>query len=113
MHSSADGAIYEPFFNRRSLLLGLAHFFFGLVLARVRLALKIGVLSEALDSYKEPQVEAETSNAQDSQRKRKRDLDLWKAFEDEAQREMMRSLSVSKAVDNTDEGCSMSSRSIQ
>merc|ERR1719269_395422 len=81
----ADGVGYELFFTRRSLLLGLAHYFFGLVLARARLAIC-------------------TWMSEDAQPVAKPEVDLWKAFEDEARRDMIGSLSVNKLAEHLDNG---------
>lgn len=99
MDSNPDGVIYELFFARRSLLLGLAHFFLGLVLARARLVVKNGGLC---DEVKEPQVEIPNIAAQDSQFVDKPEVDVWKEFEDEARRDMIRSLCVNRASEHMD-----------
>lgn len=94
LHTTSDGVGYELFFTRRSLLLGLAYYFFGLVLARVRLV-----------------VCAWLSESKDVQPTAKPDADLWKAFEDEAQKEMIGSLSVNRLADHLDHGHGYSSPS--
>jgi len=106
MAANPDSAVYEMFFSRRTLLLGLAHYFLGLVLARVRL------LVTSLCFSSEPPDELVGSTSQDCQVSAKPEADLWKAFEDEAKREMLSRFSYLKASDHTDSGhSSMSPRS--
>jgi len=107
--SDPAGAAYELFFARRSLLFGLVHFFFGLVLARARLLLKSCYGAQSV--CKGQELEMASRSTQDGQDTGKPDVDLWKAFEDEARRDMIRSLSVNKPAEHTNNGYSMSPRS--
>jgi hypothetical protein len=112
LQSDPDAALFELFFARRSLLLALAHFFLGLVLARVRLLMTASSVDVTEnESSKEPQVEMAATSGNDGQAVRRLDEDLWKEFEDEAQRDMIRAFSVNKAAEHTDNTISISPRS--
>lgn len=105
LKANPDAGLFELFFARRSLLLALAHFFLGLALARIRPWMVMSFSdSEVTEPSKEPQVEMASVC--------KLDEDVWKAFEEEAKRDMIRSLSISKAAESRDsEGYSISPRS--
>merc|ERR1719231_2085371 len=72
--SSPDGG-YELFFARRSLLLGLANYFLGLALARIRLAVTLGGLSFSSEAHllKEAHAEEDRDSARQEE-------DAWREF---------------------------------
>lgn len=99
------GTTAELFVARRSLLLGLAYFFFGLILSRIGPYDKLSGVSNVRGACKQP------ARLQGRHHAGQREVDLWKAFEDEAKRDMMRSLSVNKSADHANHGYVMSPRS--
>lgn len=105
LQANPDAALFELFFARRSLLLALAHFFFGLVLARICLFMmpdSVSLDADVSESCKELQVEMPGSiSAQRGRAVSRSDEDLWREFEAEAQRDMVRAFSVNKAVEVT------------
>jgi hypothetical protein len=106
--SSPDGG-YELFFARRSLLLGLANFFLGLALARIRLAVTLGGLSFSSEAHLNKDTHAEeASGSQEDRDSARQEEDAWREFQDEAQRDMISRLSVSRVTERSD----MDARSI-
>jgi hypothetical protein len=93
-HAHPDDISRELFFARRSLLHGLAHFFFGLVLARICMVLKSSTWlwkpEMPADLSENSTVEKPGTGEQDAG---KHDADAWHVFGEEAMQDMLQSFS--------------------